>query len=591
MPEGVHSGSHVLLVEGRSAGHFEICVQLPVATVSHVGHDDSGGRLTLLSACTALGVHQHLFTEPMGPFAMSPATQARLRLFARLANGTDQPIPLPSRDFLWMTSNQRVATVGIHHGILDANDDGETKLLVADMHKRTAASQDFTSAATCDDGLARSGNGNSACSGQEIGGFVTSVHVAPPSYFSAWLEPFDILPQYQRAVDGMLGFANPLHLQNMSAHMHTDAGYSMTDGPQYVTPFAQGVLQRTRISNLPTRFSLHPELEHTDELPSDALVTCSHSHDRGCVIQAPAKPLVLTDGTPYLLTAHGVDAQGRRLLFGENVRMNGDWLLCPRTDCPSAADGEQPCDEVLLELTVQERDRSTSTHVLDARNSTRHVQVHSGGCVSVALDGKHIYAMTASFVSPPTSNATSTNSSANASTPLDSSAALLFRPSKVTPFVAARAHSITWHVTPLGMEPRLVAPAHPPPFSHALMSVTLRMQDIVHPTSRSKFVVALPPLVVNFTLSPPVLLAWPPTTRTRPSVSPCRFTRLPRVRVPYDHVNHEELRYRLFATGGHAAAAGFAYRSYPLSSSHSAKRGGLDPSSVPVNISPGGWIT
>lgn len=286
-----------------NSGKGAVCVQVHSSVVLHsLAHGLTAAdlRMWLPATCGQVRVLQRLFTLPQGPLYVAPATHSKLRLFRRqgqppatgaasaaagaLPQPEEQEIRLPSHQFLWLTSNLRVATVGIHHGLIDAQSDGDTKLMIIDMHAR-----DRSTAAVVQQAAACSSGGVNAdlalddlspdgsapeCSSEELGGLVTDVVVTQPAYVVLWLEPLE-LPRYLVAADALRGIhrtperraSAAAFLPAGAAEANPDVEYSSRVGPVFVTPFVQGVVGSSWVHDVNPAAFLHRAASHHNFTP------------------------------------------------------------------------------------------------------------------------------------------------------------------------------------------------------------------------------------------------------------------------------------------------------------------------------------
>lgn len=363
-PSHFARGSHRATLVALNSGRAQLCVQIygPSVRVRLPGlATDAAAQAAELQrllpySCVSLRVLQRLVTIPAGPLFFAPATHARLRLFSRqpsLSEGSssahdalllldaaahnmssaalsaslqplrhreerlqlqhlpplrpEEEISLPSGQFLWLLSNPRVATCGVHHGILDAHVPGETSLMVIDMHVRDRSTAELVhTAAACAEGgiaipLADGGEVIAECSGEDVGGLVERMIVTEPAYIVMWLELASGIPPYLAAADALTvatrlaegvaagtssggaadaaggaaesspsrsfhrgAYATSARLADPDAvNDYPDGDYTEAVAPTVVTPFVEGVVGAASLRDVnPVAFRHHVHGHH-----------------------------------------------------------------------------------------------------------------------------------------------------------------------------------------------------------------------------------------------------------------------------------------------------------------------------------------
>lgn len=135
-PRAAVTLSDAVVLEARGAGRVCLCAQADALDPRGAEAGSPPSWAVPPVACARLRVREQLAVLPRGPLHLAPGGRVHLQLFHRArnagattagggGNGTSPPqdaappltaVPLPSSQFLWLTSNPRVVGVAVHHG-------------------------------------------------------------------------------------------------------------------------------------------------------------------------------------------------------------------------------------------------------------------------------------------------------------------------------------------------------------------------------------------------------------------------------------------------------------------------------------------
>lgn len=202
-----------LRINIKDSGRHLLCAQLFVPP-SGIPKDSGGVGSPLPFSCLELRLRQQLalrpFASPQSTLFLAPAAHLLLRLFkispefdaeAETMIDREEEVKLPSSRFLFLSSNSRVISCGVHHGIVDSTGDGgDAKLITVDMSVRDATTSSRVHSATRCGDVAGSGE-EEACSSEELGGVIAPVSVVQPAFSALWVEPVTPIPSWLSFAD------------------------------------------------------------------------------------------------------------------------------------------------------------------------------------------------------------------------------------------------------------------------------------------------------------------------------------------------------------------------------------------------------
>lgn len=313
-----------LTVAAQSSGRVVVCAQLLDAPAL------AGAAARAWRTCTRLRAFDRLSTEPAGPLYAPPASQTRLRLLHRDQQGRNAELPLPSAQHLFLASNVRIASVAIHHGIVNALNEGKTIVAVADVALNDRPADVLAAVSVCGDvatgiepgvlpaaapGVAALDgvSASTACSVDDFGGLIVPFAVAAPTYLATWVDAPTAVPPVTKQLEALQGGSTSTSIEvqralaNVSIH-GVDAGYAASAPPVAVTPQVQGMASAA--------FG-----DDGSGSAAVAHVRCDGYEVSSCSwsVNAPVPQLVVGAGA-YALMPALYTSDRNRLLLGQNVR-------------------------------------------------------------------------------------------------------------------------------------------------------------------------------------------------------------------------------------------------------------------------------
>lgn len=307
----------VVITGGSQSGRVVLCAQLPPLS--------AGSDAPVVAACKRIVVSERLKTAPAGSLYLAPATRLKMKLLRTEPGSEAETEAQSSGNYTWVASSSKAAAfAALHGGILNSAESiGSGTLSILDMNLQSHSAEDLAS--TCDsDGSGAADADRSACS-DDSGGLLLPFHVATPSRIALWLEPTDKVPAHKLALAGLEQHFSPwddlrvAHSASLQLDQ-ADADYQSDDGITRISPWVQGV-RGVADAVSATR------ADGPAATAGSQIVTCSGYSTRTCTVSS-ASSVHAVAGKRYTVHAHVVDADGHRLLAGENVRvsvrMDGD---------------------------------------------------------------------------------------------------------------------------------------------------------------------------------------------------------------------------------------------------------------------------